>query len=209
MSGPDGASQAIVAVLSGGLGSRLGGQKAIARLAGRPLIEYVLAAAHEAELEAVVLAKRDTGLPALSRPPILEPDEPRHPLCGVLAALDHARERSPSTGVVLVGCDMPFLTAGLMRLLAGMAGAAMLEVGGRLQPLPSRCLPEHRPSLQAALAREASLSSALAGLEPEIVGEDAVRAFGAPARLCASINRPDQLAEAERSLLAARGPASS
>ena len=51
------------AVLAGGLGSRIGGDKALVQLAGRPLISYPLAAAQAAGLDAVVVAKRSTSLP--------------------------------------------------------------------------------------------------------------------------------------------------
>ena len=68
----------IVAVLAGGRGSRLGGAKATALLAGEPLIAHVLRAA--AGFETVVVAKRATPLPAVDVPVWIEPDEPFHPL---------------------------------------------------------------------------------------------------------------------------------
>ena len=55
-------------VLAGGLGSRIGGDKALVQLGGRPLITYPLAAAEAAGLDAVVVAKRTTKLPALDVP---------------------------------------------------------------------------------------------------------------------------------------------
>lgn len=50
------------AVLAGGRGSRLGGAKPTAELAGRPLISYPLAALAAAGLEAFVVAKPSTDL---------------------------------------------------------------------------------------------------------------------------------------------------
>jgi molybdopterin-guanine dinucleotide biosynthesis protein A len=52
----------IVAVLAGGRGRRLGGSKPLAQFGGAPLIERPLAAAREAGLDAVVVAKADTPL---------------------------------------------------------------------------------------------------------------------------------------------------
>ena len=48
---------ALGVVLAGGRGSRLGGAKPTAELAGRPLISYPLAALAEAGLDAAVVAK--------------------------------------------------------------------------------------------------------------------------------------------------------
>jgi molybdopterin-guanine dinucleotide biosynthesis protein A len=194
------ASPALVAVLAGGRGQRIGGAKPTRALAGRALIDYPLAAAREARLETVVVAKRDTELPAnLAVPVIAEPDEPRHPLCGVLATLERAARNSPAAGVVLVGCDMPFLTGALLRWLADAhPGAVLLELAGRPQPLPARCLAEHAPLLREALAAEASLREAFQSLSPAIVDERALACFGEPHRLCFSVNRGADLDTAER-----------
>src|ERR1700722_18064825 len=131
---------AIVAVLAGGRGERLGGAKPTASLGGRPLICHPLAAARDARLEAVVIAKRTTLLPTLTEIVLHEPERPRHPLCGVITALEYAATCSPTPAVVLVACDMPFLNGALLRWLATeIDGPAVAEVGGRLQPLLARC----------------------------------------------------------------------
>jgi molybdopterin-guanine dinucleotide biosynthesis protein A len=69
-------------VLAGGAGTRLGRPKAAATLAGRPLVEHVLAAAREGGLEPIVVARADSALPPLDCPVVIEPAQPRHPLCG-------------------------------------------------------------------------------------------------------------------------------
>jgi len=74
-------------VLAGGAGTRLGGGKATVQLAGRALVEWPLAALAGARIEAMVVAKPDTDLPALKVPVLREPDEPRHPLLGIVTAL--------------------------------------------------------------------------------------------------------------------------
>jgi molybdopterin-guanine dinucleotide biosynthesis protein A len=165
-------------------------------LGGRPLISYPLSAARAAGLEAVVVAKADTALPPIQERVIVEPDEPRHPLCGALAALEHAERRSPGAGVVLVGADMPFVTGALLRALAQVDKAALLEVGGHRQPLPARLLPANEQSLRGALEPESSLRAALAALAPRVLVEDELRAFGDPRRLCFSVNTPADLGRA-------------
>ncbi len=185
--------RAIVAVLAGGRGERLGGGKAMAALGGRPLIEYPLGAARGAGLEAIVVAKRSTPLPPLRAQVHYEPENPRHPLCGVIAALELAAERSPAPAVVMLACDMPFLTSPLLDWLAGLDGATMAEVGGRLQPLLGRCLPEQLPALRNALDAQRPLHGALAELTPRIVDESELSRFGDPERLCFNINSPADL----------------
>src|SRR6185312_15026060 len=102
------------AVLAGGAGSRLGGGKATVGLAGRALVEYPLAALAAAGIEAVVVAKADTELPALAVPVLTEPPQPRHPLLGIVVALRHAGGRP----VLVVACDLPLLTPELLEALA-------------------------------------------------------------------------------------------
>jgi len=194
---------ATVAVLAGGRGERIGGAKPTRVLGGRPLISYPLRAAHDAGLDAVIVAKRDTPLPSLREPVIEEPDEPRHPLCGVLAALAYCNGASPTGGgVVIVACDMPFLTPALLRRLAGLSTAALLQVGGGRQPLPARCLPEHAGALRRALDSRSSLGAAFAALAPRLLDERELSAFGEPQRLCFSVNTAADLAQAERWLTA-------
>jgi molybdenum cofactor guanylyltransferase len=196
--GPLTAPPPIVAVLAGGRGRRIGGGKPTRLLSGRPLISYPLSSARAAGLEAVIVAKPDSALPQLNERVIVERDEPRHPLCGALAALEHAQRRWPGGGVILVGADMPFVTGALLRALAQLDRAALLEVGGRRQPLPVRLLPAYARSLRGALEADSSLRDAFAALAPQVLAEDELRAYGDPRRLCFSVNTPADLRSAER-----------
>jgi molybdopterin-guanine dinucleotide biosynthesis protein A len=189
--------RAIVAVLAGGRGERMGGEKALTPLAGRPLICHPLATAREAGLETVVVAKAATVLPPLAERVLCEPESPRHPLRGVLTALDFAAKRSPAPAVLLLGCDMPFLSGELLAWLAGLQGPAMARVDGRAQPLLSRCLPAQRDALKEALAARRSLRAAIGGLSPRIVDECDLRRFGDPQRMCFNVNDPEDLLLAE------------
>ncbi len=188
---------AIVAVLAGGLGQRMGGAKPTAMLAGRALISYPLAAVRAAGLEAVVVAKHSTTLPhGLQERVLAEPEEPVHPLCGAIAALDFAAASSVPA-VVLVACDMPFLTAPLLTWLAELEGTAVPEVDGRLQPLLSRCLTTDIGSLKSSLAEERSLSTAMRALDPHVLDATDLSRFGNPERLCFNVNDGEDLHTAE------------
>ena len=175
----------IVAVLAGGRGRRLGGAKPLASFAGAPLIARPLAAAAAAGLQAVVVAKPSTALPDLDVAVWDEPDEPVHPLLGIVTALERAGDR-----VVAVGCDMPFVTGDLLaRLATGPEGAVRHD--GRLAPRPARYDPAGLPELRCALAAGAPLRATLEALAP------AAFELG-DARLVASINTLEDLAAAER-----------
>src|ERR1700722_15030825 len=97
-------------VLAGGRGSRLCGAKATAELAGRPLIVHVLDALAAGGIEPIVVAKADTALPLLDARVLVEPELPRHPLCGIVTGL-----RAIEADAALVcPADMPFLTGPLL-----------------------------------------------------------------------------------------------
>jgi molybdopterin-guanine dinucleotide biosynthesis protein A len=179
---------AIVAVLAGGLGRRLGGAKPSVSLAGHPLVGYPLRAAADAGLEAIVVAKRSTVLPPLDVEVLHEAEEPRHPLCGVIAALRFAGARPGPQAVLTLACDMPFLTGALLSWLAGREGAVMAQLDGRPQPLLARCPVEALAPLERALAERRSLRSALGMLAPGIVAGRELGRFGDPARLCFNVN---------------------
>jgi molybdenum cofactor guanylyltransferase len=170
----------IVAVLAGGRGSRLGGEKAMRSFAGEPLIARPVAAARAAGLDPVVVAKPDTALPDL--PVLVEPAEPTHPLVGVITALEHACE-----AVIAVACDQPWLTPELLRALADHDGPALAVAD---EPFPGRYEPSQLPRLRAALAEQAPLRRTLAQLSPTILGMDP--------SLVASVNTPEELERAQR-----------
>lgn len=194
----------VVAVLAGGRSSRMGCAKAMVPLCGRPLISYPLAAARAAGLEAVVIAKRDSTLPALREHVLYEPDTPHHPLCGIVAAL-----RLTGVPVVAVGCDMPFLSSDLLAWLARGGNSQLSEQGsvpaalvaqhhGRMQPLPALYRPAGMGVLQDALAAQRSLRATLSDLKPIVLGEQELRRFGSAERLCFSVNDARDLASAAR-----------
>ncbi|HVW46284.1 MAG TPA: molybdenum cofactor guanylyltransferase [Solirubrobacterales bacterium] len=194
--------------MAGGRGSRLGGAKATALLAGRPLIAYPLAALAAAGIDAFVVAKggselrgrplaRRTGpktiAPALDEVDVVvEPPEPTHPLAGIVAALRHA-----GAPLVVVGCDFPFVPPALLRLLAGAPEPLVVPApGGAAQPLVARWTPALLPRLEDALAREEPLRRTVAALAPRLLDEE-LAPFGDPARVFFNVNTPADLRRAE------------
>jgi molybdopterin-guanine dinucleotide biosynthesis protein A len=177
-------------VLAGGVGRRIGGDKAIVELEGRALVLYPLEALHEVCEEVAVVAKRDTLLPPLSGLADLwiEPDEPRHPLTGVAHALRLAAGRP----ILVVAVDLPLMDAATLRTIAaadpGGAAAVVPRVHGRLQPL-------------CALYTQAA-THALATFDPDARATDVVEQLGIrevavedPTAFL-NVNRPEDLLQA-------------
>lgn len=176
--------------LAGGGGRRIGGDKASVELAGRPLLDYPLAALSAVFDEVAVVAKRATALPPL--PPgvaiWLESDVPQHPLAGVVEALRRARRRP----VVVVAGDMPFVTVDLLRALAskraGHAPAVVARGAGRLQPTCARYEPAALRRLEGFDANRPA-RDLVAALEPRILDWPDEAPFF-------NVNRPEDLLQA-------------
>jgi molybdopterin-guanine dinucleotide biosynthesis protein A len=179
--------------MAGGSGSRIGGAKALLELRGRPLISYPLAAFADAGIEAVVVAKRDSPLPSLDVPIWHEPDEPRHPLRGIVTAL----ERADGRPLIVCGCDMPFVTARLLSHLSERKEPLVVpRTRGRLHPLIARYGATLLADLRQALQQPQAMHELITELEPAILDEDQLRAFGNPERLLFNVNTREDLARA-------------
>lgn len=188
------------AVLAGGAGERLGGGKATVELAGAPLISYPLAALAAAGIEAVVVAKPGTELPALAVPILREPPAPRHPLLGIVTALRHAEGRP----VLAVACDLPLVPPELLAALAAAPQPLVLAApGGDPQPLLGRYAPALLPDLEAALDREEPLRRTVAALRPRLLGDAELARFGDPEAMLLNVNDRSDL-ERARVMLAGR-----
>ena len=123
----------------------------------------------------------------------IETPAERHPLAGILEALERAGGRA----VIVCACDMPFVTAELVAHLAGQPATAVPEAGGRLHPLLARYDSAAADVLSAALAERAPLHEAVRRAGAEIVPEADIARFGDPERLLFNVNTPADLARAE------------
>jgi molybdopterin-guanine dinucleotide biosynthesis protein A len=178
-------------VLAGGLGRRIGGSKAIVELNRRPLISYPLESVWRALGNVAIVAKIDTELPSLPGVTVwIEPQEPRHPLTGILHALAVAEDRP----VLICAADLPFVTPDLIGEIAhadpGIAPAVVATSDGRSQPLLACYQPTALELLCGAGSRaELPLRESIAWLDPvfyEVDDSDALF----------NINSPDDLLQA-------------
>ncbi len=185
------------AVLAGGLGRRAGGDKAMLPIGGRPMVSYGLAALREAlDSEPVVVAKRGTALPE-GVAVWVEPDEPRHPLTGIV----HALERAGGRDVMVLAVDLPLVPAGVVQGLLDAAEASRgpvvvaCEPDGRVQPLCGVYSASGLVRLRAA--------SVAGGRMSGVIQEMGAVAVEVPVGVLFNVNTP---ADASRAEVLLRGP---
>ena len=186
-------SDVIGVVLAGGSGSRIGGAKATAQLDGQALISYPLAAALGALGSVAVVAKEGVELPQLDQRVELwiEPDEPRHPVVGVIEALRRAR----GSAVLAIACDLPLLTSEVVALIAGADAegsiAVLASAAGRPQPLLARYEPAAL-ELLLGFDTDGPMTEQVMALMPTLVEVPAEASF--------NVNDLEQLKEVSRRL---------
>jgi molybdopterin-guanine dinucleotide biosynthesis protein A len=178
----------------------MGGAKATAPLAGRPLICYPLEALGGALDEVAVLAKADTDLPSLPGATIwVEPQLQHHPLVGISQALALAGGRA----VLVCAVDLPFVTPELIGRLAAEdpagAPAVVASHRGAIQPL----LGCYQPAALALLgpAQNRPLRELVAAIRPrllEVEDRDALFNVNVPADLLRAAAALDRRRAAHR-----------
>lgn len=127
------------AVLVGGRSSRMGTDKAALDPFGQgTMLGIAVGALHDAGVSPVAVVGAD---PTRDVPPFAEAVPDEHPDEGPLGGIITALRWSPHDLVVVIACDMPFLTA---EPIAGLISAArsspevagvLVELDGRAQPL--------------------------------------------------------------------------
>jgi molybdopterin-guanine dinucleotide biosynthesis protein A len=173
------------------------------KLGGRPLISYPVQAVKAALGAVAVVAKIDSELPSLAGAAVwIEPDTPRHPVAGIVHALELAGGRA----VMVCAADMPFVTPDLVRAIARRdpagAPAVVAVCDGALQPLLGCYQPQARELLTPALTEPGvRLTEAVAALSPRLyeVGDpDALFNVNSPDDLLVAAGMLDRLSPASR-----------
>ncbi len=188
-------------VLAGGRSARMGVDKALAPLAGRPLVAHV-AARFAPQVDALFLNVNGDAarFAALGCTIVADaaPNAGGGPLAGVAAALGYARLQG-FDWLATTPCDAPFLPLDLVAQLAAAAAAsgAPLAVAASargLEPMFARW--------STALAREveAALAAGDGGPRGLIARLGAAEALFADAEAFANLNTPADFAAAEARL---------
>lgn len=122
---------AVAIALAGGLGRRIGGDKALHSLAGRPLLSHVIERIRPQAETLAINANGDParfarwGVPVI--PDTIE-DNPG-PLAGILAGMEWAQRAFPTaTDILSVPTDTPFLPPDLVDRLCATRAATDAEI---------------------------------------------------------------------------------
>lgn len=191
-------------ISAGGQSTRFGSPKALARVGGVRVVDRVAARlADVVGADNVLCIANDPdignaiGLPW--RPDVLQD---AGALAGVHTALLWAGELGAS-GVLLAGCDMPFLDAGLLRDIlqhAPSADAVLPSSESRrgVEPLCAWYGTACISAIEDAVARgDARMVGFHSAVRVHRIPLERVREFGDPAQLFMNINSPADLAAAE------------
>ena len=184
-------------VLAGGRSTRMGFDKALAPLAGRPLVAHV-AARLAPQVDALFLnANRDATRFAELRCAIVAdaaPNADGGPLAGVASALRHAQSLG-AQWLATAPCDAPFLPLDLVARLAAAAGEsgaplAVVATASGLEPMFALW--------STALADEvaAALAAGDGGPRRLMARLGAAQALFADADAFANLNTPEEFAAA-------------
>ncbi|MEE8569353.1 MAG: molybdenum cofactor guanylyltransferase [Anaerolineales bacterium] len=190
-----------IAIQAGGESHRMGRNKALLPLAGRSLIEHVLVRLEGLGDEIFITTNlpQDYSFLGLRLVSDLVPG------IGTLAGLHTSLATARGDSVLVVACDMPFISRPLLEHLVGLAPQADVVIphhGDKYEPLHAvynrhNCL----PALENALAAGAKR---LTGFFPQVkvllVEESEFSRLDPQGLSFFNINTPEDLAQAEKIL---------
>lgn len=185
------------AILAGGQGRRLGGiDKANLRVGSGTIIETQLTLLRRLTPYILIVANDMTRFADAGAPVVPDAIAGGGALGGIHSALVHA----PVDPVLVIACDMPFLTAPFLAHLVaalGPADAVVPRTARGRHPLCAVYARRVAAHLQHRLeSHQLRVLDALDGLSVREVEPDALARFDPDGRLLANINTPDDYHDA-------------
>jgi molybdopterin-guanine dinucleotide biosynthesis protein A len=181
------------AILAGGRATRFGGRdKSGLRLGGHSILEHQLAELGKLtdDVMLVVGARDETAVV----PPPLRLVADRVPDCGPLGGLDAALAAARDDALVVVACDMPFVTAVLLERLLALtteADAVVPRTERGYHPLCAAYTRACQRAIAAHLeARRLRVTDFLEDVRVRVVSVAELDALGDRHRLLANVNTP-------------------
>lgn len=141
-------------ILAGGKSSRLGRNKALQALEGKSLIQRVVERLDALSAEIVIVTAGGEAMPVSSAATVKTVSDicaGRGPLVGLYSGLI----ASTSQQAIVVGCDMPFLSVGLLEYMSQISSSfdvVVPRIENKVEPLcavySTNCLPAIRELLE-------------------------------------------------------------
>ena len=178
------------AILAGGQATRFGGRDKSALLVdGRAILDHQIAALAPAVDDVVIVG----GARATVHDIV--------PGCGPLGGLHTALTAARGDAVLLVACDMPYLSTPFLAYLLSLAAGVDIVVPQTERGYHPLCAVYTRACLEPAAARLADrrlrMRELVGSMRTRVVPIDEIRQFGDPDRLLANVNTPAEYAGLE------------
>ena len=192
------------AILVGGRSRRMGQNKALLQMGSSTLLEHIVAAAAPVVDELALIARRPDDFADLDLPVRAD----LHPDLGPLGGLYTALEKSTASTILLLPCDLPFITPDFLRFIIDHLGdheAAIPHNAQGLQPLCAAYSRTCLPAVKAALAADRlSIRALHRDIDARILDADEWRHLDPDQILFMNINTPADYEHA-RQIAAQRG----
>jgi molybdopterin-guanine dinucleotide biosynthesis protein A len=195
-------------VLAGGASSRFGRDKALVRFGARPLLLDIVALAQTCVSEVAVVAAAQKYADLDGKLEIIKDQWPGEgPLGGIITALQHTAATAPVyQWNLILGCDMPFLTAEWLQFLVALARASGQETQLILphsahgpEPLCACYRTSAVEPLKSVFDRGVrKVTQAVKQVRTEVLDESVWKRFDSAGRLFWNMNTPADFEEAQR-----------
>ena len=191
----------IGAVLAGGLGRRIGGNKPSLPVGDQTLVRHSVDALRRANLDVVLVLRPGQPVPLTSHTAAIVRDqvESAGPLGGLHALLTWL----PTQWALVIACDQPFLSPALLQALLAKApldvdvDVVCGQPANALEPFPGLYRRSCLPAIEEMLARGArSLQDFLAVARTEALPSERVRRWDPELLSYLNVNTPEDLAGA-------------
>lgn len=189
-----------VAIQAGGRSQRMGRDKGLVLLKGKPLVQHVLDRVRGLG-EDVLITTNNTEEYAFLGVRLVPDDMPE---AGVLAGLRTALAAALGETVLVLACDTPFVSRPLLEHLLSESGRAQVVVprrAGEYEPLQAVYARSCLPAVEAALAAgERRMVAFFPRVSVLSVEEETVSRYDPEGLSFFNVNTPQDLEQAERLL---------
>jgi len=196
-------SDVCIAIMAGGKSSRMGTDKAFVEILGKPMIEHLLEQIGDVGQTATfIVTNRPDEYVHLGLPMYGDLVPAKGSLGGIYTAIHY----SPGMYTFVIACDMPFVSADLVRYMIGLGAQGEYDViVPRVDNYPQglhaiyskACLEPIRRNLDVDRLKVISFYDAV-DVRVRYVDEREYRLYDSDGRALQNINTPDELAEARR-----------
>ncbi len=185
-------------ILAGGKSSRMNFNKAFAEIAGKPIVEVIIAKFTRFFPETIIISNEPEAYQSYGLK--VYPDV--YPQLGPISGIHSALYNSSTDVVFVLGCDIPFIKMELVKLMLQKLGghdAVVPKVGAFLQPISAvyskKCLPVFTDCLEN---QKLKLTLVFKELDTVILPEAEIKQFGNLEEIFFNVNNSEALGIARK-----------